>query len=119
MEESEGMQPLPPPRGGPRQYYVYIMASERQTIYTGVTSDLELRVWQHKNKLVPGFTAKYDCTKLVHYEITNDVREAIAREKQIKGWVRRRKVALIRSMNPGWNDLSQAWSVPTEFPVSM
>jgi putative endonuclease len=89
-----------------RQYYVYIMASERQTFYTGLTSNLVSRVWQHKNKLVPGFTAKYDCTKLVYYEVTNDVWEAIGREKQIKGWVRRKKVALIRSINPAFDDLS-------------
>ena len=93
-----------------RQYYVYIMASERQTLYTGVTHDLESRIWQHKNKLVPGFTAKYDCTKLVYYEVTNDVWEAIGREKQIKGWVRRKKVALIRSINPAFDDLSIEWS---------
>jgi putative endonuclease len=68
-----------------REYYVYIMASERQTFYTGLTSNLVSRIWQHKNKLVPGFTAKYDCTKLVYYEVTNDVWEAIGREKQIKG----------------------------------
>jgi putative endonuclease len=98
----------------PLEYYVYIMASERQTHYTGVTSNLESRVRQHKNKLVPGFTAKYDCTTLVYYEVTNDVWEAIAREKQIKGWVRRKKVALIRSINPAFDDLSIEWSPPNE-----
>jgi putative endonuclease len=108
------MQPVQSPQHDRSHYYVYIMASERQTIYTGVTSDLEARVWQHKNKLVPGFTAKYDCTKLVYYEVTSDVREAIAREKQIKGWVRRKKVALVRSMNPGWDDLSEPWATPVE-----
>jgi putative endonuclease len=94
------------------EYYVYIMASERQTLYTGVTSSLESRVWQHKNKLMPGFTAKYDCTKLVYYEVTNDVWEAIPREKQIKGWVRRKKIALIRSINPAFDDLSIEWFPP-------
>jgi putative endonuclease len=93
-----------------REYYVYIMASERQTLYTGVTHDLESRIWQHKNKLVPGFTAKYDCTKLVYYEVTNDVREAIGREKQIKGLGTTKKVALIRSINPAFDDLSIEWS---------
>jgi putative endonuclease len=98
----------------PREYHVYIMASERQTLYIGVTSDLESRVRQHKSKLVPGFTAKYDCTKLVYYEVTNRVLEAMAREKQIKGWVRRKKVALIRSVNPAFDDLSREWSRPNE-----
>src|SRR6266571_4370946 len=93
----------------PRQFYVYIMSSERQTIYTGVTNDLVRRVWEHKQRLVPGFASKYDCTRLVWYEATEDVRAAIEREKQIKSWVRRKKVALIRTMNPGWDDLSAAW----------
>ena len=89
------------------------MASERQTLYTGMTNDIESRVWQHKNKAMPGFTAQYDCTKLVYYEVTNDVWEAIAREKQIKGWVRRKKVALIRTMRPGFDDLGAEWTAPT------
>ena len=98
----------------PRQYYVYIMASERQTIYIGVTNDLERRVWQHKNKTVPGFTARYDCTKLVYYETTENVTVAIERENQIKGWVRAKKVALVRLINPGFDDLSLEWSTPGE-----
>lgn len=93
----------------PRQYYVYIMASERQTLYTGVTNDLLRRVWEHKQKLTHGFSAKYDCTKLVYYEATNNAHEAIAREKQIKGLLRRKKIDLIRSMNPGFYDLSEGW----------
>jgi len=95
-----------------REYHVYIMASERQTLYTGVTGNLLERVWQHRTKQVPGFTAKYDCTKLVYYEATEDVWAAVARERQIKGWVRRKKVALIRSMNPGFDDLSADWTAP-------
>jgi putative endonuclease len=67
-----------------KQYYVYIMSSKTRTLYVGVTSNLEQRVYQHKHKLVPGFTSRYNLTMLVYYAVTNDVREAIAREKQIK-----------------------------------
>ena len=93
----------------PKQYYVYIMTNRSGTLYTRVTNDLRRRVYQHKHKLVPGFTAKYNITRLVYYETTNDVRAAIAREKQIKGWVRRKKIALIESMNPEWKDLAEEW----------
>ena len=92
-----------------RQYYVYIMTNRSKTLYTGVTNDLLRRVYEHKNKMVEGFTKKYNITKLVYYEDTNDVEEAIAREKQIKGWLRRKKIALIESMNPEWKDLSEEW----------
>jgi putative endonuclease len=92
-----------------RQYYVYIMASRRRTIYTGVTNHLERRVYEHRHKLVPGFTSKYNATSLVYYEVTNDVTAAIEREKQIKGWTRAKKVALIESLNPKWHDLSSGW----------
>ena len=89
-----------------KQYYVYIMSNESRTLYTGVTSDLELRVYEHKQKLIPGFTAKYNVTRLVYTETTQYIQAAIAREKQIKGWLRRKKIALIESMNPEWKDLS-------------
>ncbi|HET9786001.1 MAG TPA: GIY-YIG nuclease family protein [Pyrinomonadaceae bacterium] len=92
-----------------RQYYVYIMASRSRTLYTGVTNDLERRVFEHKEKLVPGFTTKYRIERLVYFEITEDVHSAIAREKQIKGWTRDKKVALIDSLNPTWKDLSAGW----------
>lgn len=92
-----------------RQYYVYIMTNRSKTLYTGVTNDLLRRVYEHKNKMVEGFTKKYNITKLVYYEDTNDVEEAIAREKQIKGWLRRKKIALIESINPEWKDLSEEW----------
>jgi putative endonuclease len=98
------------------QYYVYIMASERQTLYVGVTNDVLRWVDQHKASLVPGFTSKYGITKLVYYEATEDVWAALEREKQIKGWVRRRKVALIRSVNPGFDDLSTEWSASPRLP---
>jgi putative endonuclease len=92
-----------------KSYYVYIMTNNYGTLYTGVTSDLPRRVWQHKQKLLPGFTKRYNLTRLVHYEETNDVTGAIAREKQIKGWVRGKKVALIESSNPNWTDLAEDW----------
>ena len=89
-----------------KQYYVYMMTNKSRTLYTGVTNDLERRVYEHKQKLVPGFTAKYNITRLVYFEVTQDVRAAIAREKQIKGWLRRKKITLIESVNPEWKDLS-------------
>jgi len=88
------------------QYYVYIMTNKSRTLYTGVTNDLERRVYEHKQKLVPGFTAKYNITRLVYFEVTQDVQAAITREKQIKGWLRSKKIALIESVNPEWKDLS-------------
>lgn len=92
-----------------RQYYVYIMTNRSRTLYTGVTNNLYRRVYEHKNKLIAGFTEKYKITKLVYYEVTNEVASAIAREKQIKGWLRKKKIALIESMNPKWKDLSREW----------
>jgi putative endonuclease len=89
--------------------YVYIMASASGTLYTGVTNDLYRRIYQHKNKLISGFTLKYNIIKLVYYEETPEIRAAIAREREIKGWLRRKKVALIESVNPSWKDLSETW----------
>jgi len=91
------------------QYYVYIMTNRSKTLYTGVTNDIERRVYEHKRKLIDGFTKRYNLTKLVYYESTNDVRSAIRREKQIKGWLRGKKIALIESLNPLWRDLSNGW----------
>ena len=85
------------------QYYVYIMADRSKALCTGVTDDLQRRVYEHKRKLLEGFT------KLVYYETSDDGRSAVKREKQIKGWLRSRKVALIRSVNPVWRDLSDGW----------
>lgn len=91
-------------------YYVYIMTNKYNTvIYTGITNDLQRRVYEHKQKLVPGFTSKYNITKLVYFDEGADVNEAIQREKQIKGWLRRKKIALIESENPEWRDLSDDW----------
>ncbi|MGH9432263.1 MAG: GIY-YIG nuclease family protein [Terriglobia bacterium] len=92
-----------------RNFYVYIMAGKFRTLYTGVTNNLERRVLEHKHKLVPGFTSKYNINRLVHFEKFSDIRAAIQREKQIKGWLRAKKVALIISHNPTWRDLSQGW----------
>ena len=91
-------------------YYVYIMSSYRGTLYTGVTSDLERRVYEHRQQIKHGFTSKYKVSKLVYYDHTDDVKSAIAREKQIKGWVRSKKVALIESLNPEWMDLAETWN---------
>jgi putative endonuclease len=92
-----------------KQYYVYIMASKTGTIYTGVTNDMVRRVYEHKHGLIPGFTTKYGITKLVYYESGSDINSAITREKQIKGWLRKKKVALVESTNPNWTDLSAGW----------
>jgi putative endonuclease len=92
-----------------KHYYVYLMTSPTGTLYTGITNDLKRRVYQHKHKLIEGFTQKYHITRLVYYEETSDVHTALAREKQIKGWVRRKKIALIESVNPKWQDLSEGW----------
>ncbi len=90
-------------------YYVYIMASPSRTIYVGVTNDLERRVYEHAQKLLPGFTSRYNVSRLVYFEETPDIYAAISREKQLKGWRRDRKIALIESSNPEWRDLSTDW----------
>ena len=92
-----------------KQYYVYIMTNRSRTLYVGVTNDLERRVYEHKQKLILGFTQRYNITQLVYYEATSDVRSALAREKQIKGWLRAKKIALIGSANAEWRDLSVGW----------
>jgi putative endonuclease len=85
------------------------MASASRTLYTGVTNNLERRVLEHRGKVVPGFSSHYNINRLVFYEVCGDVRTAIAREKQIKGWVRKKKIAMIESVNRDWNDLSAGW----------
>lgn len=101
-----------------KQYYIYIMTNKSKTLYIGVTDNLERRVYEHKNKLIEGFTKKYNITKLVYYEMTNDVLSAIEREKQIKGWLRKKKIALIEAANPEWKDLSEGWYEKQEnFPL--
>jgi putative endonuclease len=85
------------------------MANIKGTLYTGVTSDLLQRVYDHKQKLIPGFTRRYNIDRLVYYEETQNIRNAITREKQIKSWRRAKKIALIQSINPAWKDLSEEW----------
>ena len=80
-----------------KTYYVYILASASRTLYVGVTNNLERRVLEHRRKLIPGFTARYNINRLVHFEVFGDIRAAIGREKQIKGWLRSKKIALIEA----------------------
>ena len=88
------------------QYYVYILTNKsNKVLYTGMTNNLIRRTYEHKNNLVEGFTKKYNVNRLVYYDITNDVNAAIAREKQIKGWNRQKKIDLITEFNPEWKDL--------------
>ena len=91
-----------------KSFYVYILANQRNgTIYTGSTSDLVKRVWQHKNKLTPGFTKKYNVNLLVYYETHSTIYEAARREKRLKNWPRNWKINLIEEGNPKWRDLYQ------------
>jgi putative endonuclease len=92
-----------------KQYFVYILASKSHVLYVGVTDDLKRRVWQHKQKAIEGFTSKYNVNRLVYFATTPNVKAAIEREKQIKGWLRAKKIALIESDNPQWKDLSDGW----------
>jgi putative endonuclease len=90
------------------QYYIYILTNKsNKVLYIGVTNDLVRRIYEHKNKLVEGFTKRYNLTKLVYYEVTNDVESAIKREKQLKNWHREWKINLINQANPDWRDLSE------------
>ena len=92
-------------------YYVYILTNwNDKVMYIGVTNDLQRRVYEHKQELLDGFTKKYKVHKLVYFEETSDVRAAIEREKQLKGWLRKRKNELVETINPEWKDLSESWS---------
>jgi len=91
-----------------KQYYVYILTNKLNgVLYIGITNDLVRRMFEHKNKLVSGFTNKYNLVKLIYYEITDDVLSAISREKQLKNWHRKWKINLINQFNPEWHDLSE------------
>ncbi|MBW8012814.1 MAG: GIY-YIG nuclease family protein [Chloroflexi bacterium] len=92
-----------------QEYFVYIMTNNSKTLYTGVTNNITRRVYEHRNKLGSNFTKKYKITKLIYFETVTDVNVAIEREKQIKGWVRQKKIELIESDNPNWTDLSADW----------
>jgi len=94
-----------------RTYYVYILSSLSRVLYTGVTNDLERRLYEHKNHILPGFSDKYNVNHLVYYEEYQYIADAIAREKEIKGWVRKKKVALIEAENPTWADLAADWEL--------
>ena len=89
---------------------MYITASNRRTLYIGVTNDLERRLFEHREGITKGFKAKYNVHRLVYFEETEDPMTAIAREKQMKGWARRKKLALIQERNPDWKDLSEEWT---------
>lgn len=92
-----------------KTYYVYIMASESGTLYTGMTNNIKKRIYEHKSHLIKGFTDKYNVSKLLYLESFSEPTSAIKREKQIKSWRREKKVALIDKENPGWIDLSKDW----------
>ncbi len=92
-----------------KTYYVYILSNYSKMLYIGVTNDLERRVYEHKKKLKEGYTKKYNLYMLVYYEDTDDIGRAIEREKQLKGWRRSKKVALIESVNPKWIDMAKGW----------
>jgi len=96
-----------------REYQVYIMASTSGVLYVGITNNLPRRVWEHRNGTHDGFTKKYRCIHLVYYERYIDVREAIAREKELKKWRRQKKIELIQSSNPAWEDLGGALIDPS------
>ena len=93
-----------------KSYYIYILASKKNgTLYTGITNNLERRIFEHKNNLIKGFTKKYNVHRLVYYEETNDVNEALLFEKRIKKWNRAWKIELIEEENPNWDDLAKDW----------
>lgn len=95
---------------GENQYYVYLLTNwNNKVMYIGITSDLKRRLYEHRNKLVKGFTEKYNVTKLVYFETTTDVTSAIAREKETKKWRREKKNRLVETINPDWKDLSEGW----------
>ena len=102
---------------GEKRYYVYIMASRSRNLYTGVTNSIYQRALQHKSGEIDGFTKKYNISRLVYYEIFEHIGNAIAREKQIKAWTRAKRVALIKSINPTWQDLAEDWGGKAELQI--
>jgi putative endonuclease len=98
-----------------RQFWVYIVASTSGTLYIGMTNNIERRVAEHKSGEFEGFASKYGCNRLVYYEKFDNVFRAISREKQLKGWRREKKIRLIESQNPRWQDLAEHWGQPMAF----
>jgi putative endonuclease len=98
-----------------KQYSVYIVGSQTGTLYIGMTNNLYRRVLEHKSGEVEGFATKYGCNRLVYFESFDDVRKAIDREKQLKGWRRQKKIALIEALNPRWQDLAEKWGAQMAF----
>jgi putative endonuclease len=90
-------------------YHVYIVTNAMKTLYTGMSNNLERRIFEHRARASPGFSSEHGTDRLVFVEAYSDINEAIAREKQIKGWRRPKKIALIEANNPGWDDLSEGW----------
>jgi putative endonuclease len=102
---------------GEKRYYVYIMASRSLNLYTGVTNGIYQRVLQHKSGEIDGFTKKYNINRLVYYETFEHIGNAIAREKQVKAWTRAKRLALIKAMNPTWQDLAEGWGAKAELQI--
>lgn len=92
-----------------KEYFVYIMTNRSGTLYIGVTNNLQRRIYEHKRKLVLDFTSKYNINRLIYFESTSDILEAISREKQLKGWTRKKKLDLIRTTSPTFAELSEDW----------
>ncbi len=109
LSQRTSPQPLTIAKIPGKTYFTYIMASRSHTLYIGITSDLHKRVFEHKWKEHDGFTERYNCDRLVWFESYQDVQRAIAREKQLKGWRREKKIALIEKTNPAWVDLARDW----------
>ena len=100
-----------------KRMYVYILASLSRTLYTGVTNNIERRMYEHRNKLTPGFATSYRINRLVYFEVVYGAMNAIRREKQIKAWTREKRMALIESTNAGWLDLARDWFQETLSPT--
>ena len=98
-----------------QKYWTYIIASRTGTLYIGMTNNLYVRVMQHKSREIEGFSSQYKCNRLVYWESFDDVLKAINREKQLKGWRREKKIALIEAMNPRWEDLAEKWGAEMAF----
>lgn len=99
----------------PKKYWVYIVGSSTGTLYIGMTNNIDRRIAEHKSPEFEGFAHKYHRDRLVYYESFDDVRKAIDREKQLKGWIRAKKIALITSINPKWQDLAEKWGAEMAF----